>query len=116
MPHRSTRPATQRVRAQCSRYSGATSRYASSSFRGPVPPDDVRVALARRFRTGHSRIVAALTRRFGAHHLELAENAAQDAYLRALERWSNDATPDDLERWLIRVAHNCMIDTLRRER
>src|SRR5262245_33241918 len=116
MPHRSTRPPRPRVRVPCSSCSGATSRCASSSSRAPVPPDDVRVALARRFRTGHSRIVAALTRRFGAHYLELAENAAQDAYVRALERWSNDATPDDLERWLIRVAHNCMIDTLRRER
>jgi RNA polymerase sigma-70 factor (ECF subfamily) len=81
-----------------------------------VQPEDVRAALERRFRSSESRIVAALTRRFGAEHLELAENAAQDAYLRALERWPADGQPDDAERWLVRVAHNVMIDALRRER
>lgn len=66
--------------------------------------------------TSARRIVAALTRRFGAHHLELAENAVQDAYLRALDRWPAHGQPDDGERWLVRVAHNLMVDALRRER
>lgn len=71
--------------------------------------------LAQRFRVGHGRLVAALTRRFGVAHFALAENAAQDAYARALETWSSGDEPEDLERWLVRVAHNAMIDALRRE-
>lgn len=43
----------------------------------------------------------------------LIENAVQDAYVRALERWPLDGAPDDPERWLVRVAHNAMIDVLR---
>jgi RNA polymerase sigma-70 factor (ECF subfamily) len=44
----------------------------------------------------------------------------QEAGLRALERWSGPAEgqPDDgaLERWLVRVAHNALVDELRRDR
>jgi len=59
--------------------------------------------------------VAALTRRFGPDRLPLVENAVQDAYVRALERWPDDGVPSDAERWLVRVAHNAAIDALRRE-
>jgi RNA polymerase sigma-70 factor (ECF subfamily) len=84
---------------------------------GPLLPtaEDVRAALDRRFRTGHGRIVAALTRRFGVDRLALAENAVQDAYVRALERWPQEGTPEEPERWLVRVAHNALVDVLRRE-
>jgi RNA polymerase sigma-70 factor (ECF subfamily) len=40
----------------------------------------------------------------------------QDAYVRALERWPEEGTPDEPDRWLVRVAHNAMVDGLRRER
>jgi RNA polymerase sigma-70 factor (ECF subfamily) len=44
----------------------------------------------------------------------------QEAGLRALERWSDaeGAPPDDrgLERWLVRVAHNALVDELRQDR
>jgi RNA polymerase sigma-70 factor (ECF subfamily) len=46
---------------------------------------------------------------------ELIENAVQDAYVRALERWAHDGVPAEPERWLVRVAHNALIDALRRE-
>jgi RNA polymerase sigma-70 factor (ECF subfamily) len=78
-------------------------------------PDAVRVALDQRFRLGHGRVVAALTRRFGVERFTLIENAVQDAYLRALERWLRAGLPDEPERWLVRVAHNALIDALRRE-
>ncbi len=78
--------------------------------------DDVIVALDQRFRACHGRIVAALTRRFGVQRFARIENAAvQDAYVRALERWPSEGTPTEPERWLVRVAHNAMIDALRRE-
>jgi RNA polymerase sigma-70 factor (ECF subfamily) len=60
--------------------------------------------------------MAALTRRFGVEHFSLIENAVQDAYVCALERWTQDGLPDEPERWLVRVAHNALVDALRRER
>lgn len=84
---------------------------------GPLSlPDDVRLALEQRFRLGHGRIIAALTRRFGVERFGLVEQAVQDAYVRALERWPHDGAPAEPERWLVRVAHNAMVDALRRER
>jgi predicted RNA polymerase sigma factor len=77
--------------------------------------DDVIVALDQRFRACHGRILAALTRRFGVQRFALIENAVQDAYVRALERWPSEGTPAEPEPWLVRVAHNAMIDVLRRE-
>src|SRR5262245_56956154 len=112
---RSMRRQRSRAHAPYCICSAATWKCASSSSRVPLPHHDARAALARRFQTGHGRIVAALTRRFGPEHLEVAENAAQEAYLRALERWPVEGPPDDPERRLVRVAHNAAIDALRRE-
>jgi RNA polymerase sigma-70 factor (ECF subfamily) len=77
--------------------------------------DDVIVALDQRFRSCHGRVAAALTRQFSVQRFALIENAVQDAYVRALERWPHEGTPAEPERWLVRVAHNAMIDALRRE-
>src|SRR4029077_17906776 len=77
--------------------------------------DDVIVALDQRFRGCHGRIVAALTRRFGVERFALIENAVQDAYVRALERWPHEGTPPEPENWLVRVANTARIDALRRE-
>jgi len=46
----------------------------------------------------------------------LIENAVQDAGLRALEHWRDDEPDANLEGWLLRVAHNCVVDALRQER
>lgn len=81
-----------------------------------MPSADVRAALEARARAGHGRLVAALTRRFGVHRFALIENAVQDAYVRALEAWTRDGLPSDPERWLVRVAHNALVDALRHER
>jgi RNA polymerase sigma factor (sigma-70 family) len=75
----------------------------------------VREALEQRFRMSHGRLMAALTRRFGVERFALIENAVQDAYVRALEHWPLDGTPEQPERWLVRVAHNAIIDALRRD-
>jgi len=80
-----------------------------------MPAEDVRLALEQRFRLGHGRVIAALTRRFGADRLPLVENAVQDAYVRALERWPIEGAPEEPERWLVRVAHNVLVDSLRRQ-
>ena len=67
------------------------------------------------FRHELGRLVSILARRFGVHRLELCEDAAQTALLRATQAWSS-SLPDDPGAWLYRVAHNHVIDELRRDR
>ena len=65
------------------------------------------------FRHELGRLVSLLSRRFGVHRLELCEDAAQTALLQATRSWSS-ALPDNPEAWLYRVAHNHVLDELRR--
>ena len=58
-------------------------------------------------------MVSALLRRFGADQLALVENAVQEAGLRALERWQGPEGAA-LDGWLVRVAHNTLVDELRK--
>jgi RNA polymerase sigma-70 factor, ECF subfamily len=39
----------------------------------------------------------------------------QEACVRALEAWSQDAIPERVDGWLLRVAHNLAVDAMRRE-
>jgi RNA polymerase sigma-70 factor, ECF subfamily len=47
---------------------------------------------------------------------DLAEDAAQDAFAIAAERWSRDGTPANPAAWLVATARNRAIDRIRRER
>lgn len=67
------------------------------------------------FRRELGRLVSILSRRFGLHRMELCEDAAQTALLRATQSWST-TLPDDPGAWLYRVAHNHVLDELRREK
>jgi RNA polymerase sigma factor (sigma-70 family) len=68
------------------------------------------------YRNEAGRMVAALTRVFGIHNLELAEDVVQDAFCRALETWKYRGVPNDPAAWLMRVARNRALDVVRRER
>jgi RNA polymerase sigma-70 factor (ECF subfamily) len=68
------------------------------------------------FRHEAGRMVAALTRVFGLHNLELAEDVVQDAFCRALEVWKLRGIPENPSAWLMKTAKNRAIDVLRRER
>ena len=68
---------------------------------------------ARVFREEWGRAVAILTRVLG--DLELAEDAVQDAFATALERWPRDGTPANPGAWIVTTARNRAIDRLRRE-
>ncbi len=46
---------------------------------------------------------------------DLAEEAVQEAFLIALERWPHEGTPDNPGAWITQVARNRAIDKLRRE-
>jgi len=68
------------------------------------------------FRHEAGRMVAALTRVFGLHNLELAEDVVQDAFCRALEVWKLRGLPENPSAWLMKTARNRALDVLRRER
>jgi len=70
--------------------------------------------LERTWRAEGARIVAALARRTG--HLELAEDAAQDAVSLALGRWPIDGEPANPAAWLTAVAWRRALDLLRYRR
>jgi len=60
-------------------------------------------------------VVSILSRRFGIHRIALCEDAAQTALLRATQSWSSEL-PDNPGAWVYRVAHNHVLDELRREK
>ena len=68
----------------------------------------------RLFRHESGRAVATLIRVLG--DFDLAEEAVQEAFLVALERWPSEGVPDEPAAWIIRVGRNKAIDRLRRER
>ncbi|HEY7393054.1 MAG TPA: sigma-70 family RNA polymerase sigma factor [Bryobacteraceae bacterium] len=68
------------------------------------------------FRRQAGRMVAHFTGVLGPANLELAEEAVQEALLRALETWPYSGVPENASAWLFRVAHNAAIDALRRGR
>ncbi|HEV3484018.1 MAG TPA: sigma-70 family RNA polymerase sigma factor, partial [Vicinamibacterales bacterium] len=67
------------------------------------------------FRHQAGRITARLTRLLGPEHVALAEDAVQEAMLRAFQTWPYQATPANPAGWLFRVAHNIAIDAVRRD-
>ena len=68
----------------------------------------------RLFREESGRAVATLIRQIG--DFDLAEEAVQDAFVRALERWPRDGLPDRPGAWIMTTARNAAIDRLRRDR
>lgn len=67
------------------------------------------------FRHHSAKIVAALTRVFGSHNLQLAEDVVQDALIRALQVWPFQGIPDNPAAWLTQVAKRRALDLIRRE-
>ena len=49
-------------------------------------------------------------------YFELAEDAVQDAFATALERWPRDGLPTNPGAWIVTTARNRAIDRIRRER
>lgn len=68
------------------------------------------------FRHESGRMLAVLTKLFGLHQVEIAEDIVQETLLSALEAWKLKGMPQDPRAWLYRAAKNRTIDYLRRER
>jgi RNA polymerase sigma-70 factor (ECF subfamily) len=69
--------------------------------------------IARVFREEYGRAVAVLARQLG--DIDLAEEAIQDAFTVAIERWPVTGPPPSAAGWIITTARNRAIDRLRRE-
>jgi RNA polymerase sigma-70 factor (ECF subfamily) len=74
----------------------------------------VEAAVADAFRSEWGAVVATLIRL--TDDWDLAEECAQDAFARALERWPRDGVPRAPGAWLTTVARNRALDRLRRDR
>jgi RNA polymerase sigma-70 factor (ECF subfamily) len=68
----------------------------------------------RLFRAESGRAVAALARIF--NDFDRAEDAVQDAYLKALDTWPATGVPRNTAAWIVTTARNAAIDRLRREK
>jgi RNA polymerase sigma-70 factor (ECF subfamily) len=79
-----------------------------------VIPSSLAVAeIERLFRREHGRAVAVLIRLCG--DIDLAEEAVQDAFATAIERWPSSGPPPSPAGWILTTARNRAIDLLRRE-
>jgi RNA polymerase sigma-70 factor, ECF subfamily len=65
------------------------------------------------FRESYGRAVAVLTRLLG--DIDAAEEAVQDAFLTAVQRWPADGVPPSPAGWIVTTARNRAIDRVRRE-
>ena len=66
------------------------------------------------FRDEWGRVLAALIGLLG--DFDLAEEAAQEAFAIAAERWPRDGPPESPRAWLVTTARNRAIDRIRRDR
>lgn len=79
---------------------------------GPVVDNGPASLVASLFRHESGRLVASLTRLFGPHHIDLAEDVVQEALETALQAWKFKI-PDHPSAWLSRVARNRALDIIR---
>ena len=61
-------------------------------------------------------MVSVLSRIFGMHNLEMAEDVVQEAFIKAMQEWAFRGIPDNPSGWLMRVARNQAIDVIRRQK
>src|SRR6185437_4070722 len=78
-----------------------------------IPVSDVEEAITRAHHEEWARVIASLTRRFG--DLDIAEEAAAEAFATAVERWPADGVPPSPGAWLTTTASRKAIDRIRRE-
>ncbi len=66
------------------------------------------------FRSYYGKLFAALLRQYGSGHLNLIEDALQNAFYKAMKSWKSDRLPANPENWLFIVARNDLLNQMRR--
>ncbi|WP_410665723.1 RNA polymerase sigma factor [Amycolatopsis sp. lyj-84] len=69
--------------------------------------------IGRVFTEEYGRAVSVLVRVFGS--IDIAEDAVQDAFAEAVDRWPSSGPPPSPAGWIITTARNKAVDRLRRE-
>lgn len=77
----------------------------------PVPAQQL---VDHLFRHEAGKMIAVLTRIFGMHNLEMAEDVVQEAFLKAMQAWKFEI-PANPAAWLMQTARNKAIDIIRRQ-
>jgi RNA polymerase sigma-70 factor (ECF subfamily) len=95
------------ARSKCGRsWTSASSRNVN------VAPDDVRERIDQAYRSDSRRVLATLIRLLG--DFDLAEEAMQDAFAAAVDRWPVEGVPANPRAWLVSAGRFKAIDRLRR--
>ncbi|MEL6862093.1 MAG: DUF6596 domain-containing protein [Pseudomonadota bacterium] len=75
---------------------------------------DIHTLLDETVRRERGWLISSLVSKFGPGKVDLAEDVAQDAILKALSTWPYKGIPENPRAWLRRVAGNAAIDRVRR--
>ena len=76
---------------------------------------EIRDSVDHLFRHKAGQMVSVLARHFGVEHIDLIEDAVQDAMIAAMRKWPTSGIPENQTAWLTQVAKNRVIDSLRRK-
>ncbi|HEX4446678.1 MAG TPA: DUF6596 domain-containing protein [Polyangiaceae bacterium] len=76
--------------------------------------DDVSPAISGIYRAEWGRVLAAIIRQ--TNDFGLAEEATQEAFAAALDRWRGEGIPDHPRAWLIQTARHIALDRIRRSK
>jgi RNA polymerase sigma factor (sigma-70 family) len=87
-----------------------------ASKHSPASTGEVPRLTDRLFREEAGKLVSVLTRIFGIDRLELAEDAVQEALVRALRTWPYYGIPENPAAWITQTAKNLALDIVRREK
>ena len=75
-------------------------------------PEDALIGI---YRATIRPLYAYISRRVGGDR-ELAEDLAQETWMRAIDTWPSRGVPEEPLAWLLRVARNCLVRHFRRTR
>jgi len=78
--------------------------------------DNVKSLVDHLFRHETGKMIAVLTRIFGPHNLQLAEDVVHDTLLEAINVWNYKGVPQYPVPWLYRVAKNKALNIVNREK
>lgn len=79
-------------------------------------PSEINQLVEHLFRHESGRMVAVLTRIFGAENLALAEDVVQDSLIEAIKNWTYKGIPNNPSAWLFTTAKNKALNVINREK